>query len=154
MWTRLYRVLFSTKPELPPSNFWHAADPSYYWLYPSKQVVDHFMLFVRFYCVLFSHLECSVEQVLAADLSAHTAGTGRLLITMTNNLKSPTNTTMTARLLYWIAHGQVRWAGNRLNKFYWAIQILTCVLTTQFADSAWSHNITSLKLVMLYMYMH
>ena len=50
------------------------------------------MLFVRLYCVLFSHLEHSVEQVLAADLSAHTAGTGRLLIMMSmNNLKSPTN---------------------------------------------------------------
>ena len=31
-----------------------AMDPSYCWLYPSKQAVDHFMHFARFYRVLFS----------------------------------------------------------------------------------------------------
>ena len=48
--------------------------------YPSKQAVDHFMFFMRLYHVLFSHLECSVEQVLTADLSASTVCAGRLLI--------------------------------------------------------------------------
>ena len=48
--------------------------------YPSKQAVDHFMFFMRLYHVLFSHLECSVKQVLTADLSASTVCAGRLLI--------------------------------------------------------------------------
>ena len=69
-----------------------AADLSYCWLYPSKQAVDYFMLFAHLYYVLFSHLEHSVEQVLTANISARTAGAGRLLIAMSmNNLKSPTN---------------------------------------------------------------
>ena len=67
-----------------------AADPSYCWLYPSKQAVDCFMLFVCLYHVLFFHLDCSIEQVLAVDPFVHTVGTGRLLIVMSmNNLKSP-----------------------------------------------------------------
>ena len=69
------------------------------WLYPCKQAADHFMLFARLYRVLFSCLECSVEQVLAADPSVHSIGAGRLLIaTSMNNFKNPTNTTVTARL--------------------------------------------------------
>ena len=80
----LYRVLFSTKPEHSAEQLL-AADPSYCWMrdplpYPSKQAVDHFMFFMRLYHVLFSHLECSVEQVLTADLSASTVCAGRLLI--------------------------------------------------------------------------
>ena len=39
---RLYRVLFSTKQLL-------ATGSSYCWLYPSKQAVDHFMLFAHLY---------------------------------------------------------------------------------------------------------
>ena len=73
------------------------ADPSYCWLYPSKQAIDNFMLFAHLYRVLFSHLKHSVEQVLAVDPSAHIVDAGRLLITTSmNNLKSPTNATMTA----------------------------------------------------------
>ena len=37
------------------------------WLYPSKQAVDCFMLFAHLYHVLFSHLKCSVKQVLTTD---------------------------------------------------------------------------------------
>ena len=55
----------------------------YCWLYPSKQAINHFMLFMHLYCVLFSHLECLVEQVLTVDHSARTAGADRLLIAMT-----------------------------------------------------------------------
>ena len=57
-----------------------AADLPYYWLYPSKQVVDRFMVFVRLDRVLFSRLKRSVKQVLSMDLSARTVGAGRLLI--------------------------------------------------------------------------
>ena len=64
---RLYRVLFSTKLERSAEQLL-AADPLYCWLYPSKQAVDRFMLFVCLYHVLFSHLEPSVEQVVAAHL--------------------------------------------------------------------------------------
>ena len=89
--SRLYRVLFYTKPECSAKQLL-AADLSYCWLYPSKQAVDCFMLFAHLYYVLFSHLEHSVEQVLTANISARTAGAGRLLIAMSmNNLKSLTN---------------------------------------------------------------
>ena len=40
----LYHVLFSTKPECLAEQLL-AADLSYYWLYPSKQAVDCFMVF-------------------------------------------------------------------------------------------------------------
>ena len=94
----LYHVLFSTKLERSAKQLL-AADSSYCCLYPSKQSIDRFMFFACLYSVLFSNLEHSVEQVLTVDLSAHTAGTGRLLITMSmNNLKSPTNARITARL--------------------------------------------------------
>ena len=69
-----------------------AADPSYCWLYPSKQVVDRFVLFAYLDRVLFSHLERSVELVLTADLSACAVGTGRLLIARSmNNITGPTD---------------------------------------------------------------
>ena len=45
-----------------------AVDLSYCWLYLSKQAVDHFMLFARLDRVLFSRLECSVEQGPTANL--------------------------------------------------------------------------------------
>ena len=62
------------------------------WLYPSKQAVDRFMLFAHLDRVLFSHLECSVEQVLTADLSARAVGAGRLLIARSNNnITGPTD---------------------------------------------------------------
>ena len=71
----------------------------------------------------FSHLERSVEQVLAADPSACTAGTGRLLITTSmNNLKKSHQCQDHSQVINWIAHGQVQWVGNRLNKFHWALQ--------------------------------
>ena len=60
---------FTTKPERSAEQL-VAADLSYCWLYPSKQAVDCFVLFVRLDRVLFSRLEHSVEQVLTADLSA------------------------------------------------------------------------------------
>ena len=89
-------VLFSTKLEHSAEQLL-VADPSYCWLYPSKQAIDNFMLFAHLYRVLFSHLKHSVEQVLAVDPSAHIVDAGRLLITTSmNNLKSPTNATMTA----------------------------------------------------------
>ena len=92
--------MFSFLPnQNDPLNKLLAADPSYCWLYPSKQAVDRFMLFTCLYHVLFSHLECSVKQVLTADLSACSAGAGRLLTTTKmNNLKSPTNARIAARL--------------------------------------------------------
>ena len=69
-----------------------AADLSYCWLYPSKQAVDRFVLFVRLDHVLFSRLERSVEQVLTADLSARAVGAGRLLIARSmNNITGPTD---------------------------------------------------------------
>ena len=78
-----------------------AVDPSYCCLYSSKQAIDCFVL-LRASAPLpcfFSHLERSVEQILAADLSAPTVGAGKLLIaTSMDNLKSPTNTTIIARL--------------------------------------------------------
>ena len=85
----LYCVLFSTKPECSAKQLL-AGEHSYCWLYPSKQTVNCFMLFVHLYCVLLSHLECSVKQVLTADPSVHSAGAGRSLITTSmNNLKVP-----------------------------------------------------------------
>ena len=81
---------FTTKPEHSTEQLL-AADLSYCWLYPSKQAVDRFMLFVRLDRVLFSCLERSVEQVLTADLSACAVGAGRLLITRSmNNITGPT----------------------------------------------------------------
>ena len=81
----LYCVwLFSTKPECSAEQL-QAADPSYCWLYPSKQAVVSFMLFGRLYLSLFSHLECSVEQLQAVNRSARTVGAGRLLITTSMN---------------------------------------------------------------------
>ena len=69
-----YCVLCSTKPECSAKKLL-AADPSYCWLYSSKQAIDCFVLFAHLHGVLFSHLECSVEQVLAVDPSACTVGT-------------------------------------------------------------------------------
>ena len=69
-----------------------AADLSYCWLYPSKQAVDRFVLFVRLDHVLFSHLERSVREDLTADLSARAVGASRLVIARsTNNITGPTN---------------------------------------------------------------
>ena len=82
----------SKKPERSAEQLL-TADVSYYWLYPSKQAVDRFMLFVCLDRVLFSRLKCSVEQILTADLSAHTDSAGRLLIGRSmNNITGPTNT--------------------------------------------------------------
>ena len=63
--SRFYCVPFSTKLECSAEQLL-AADPSYCWLYPSKQAVDCFILFVHLDCVLFSHLKRSVYQVLIA----------------------------------------------------------------------------------------
>ena len=68
-----------------------AEDPSYYWLYPSKQAIDHFMLFTCLYHVFFSPT-WNAQSSKSADPSACTVGAGILLIaTSMNNLKSPTN---------------------------------------------------------------
>ena len=72
----LYCVLFSTKPEHSAEQLL-AADPSYCWLYPSKQAIDCFMLFAHLYHVL-SYLECSVEQVLVVDPPTHTVAADRI----------------------------------------------------------------------------
>ena len=86
----LYCVLFSTKPERSAEQLL-AVDLSYCWLYPSKQAVDHFMLFAHLDHVLFSRLKCSVDRVLTADLSAHIVGASRLLIRRSmNNITGPT----------------------------------------------------------------
>ena len=51
------------------------------------------MLFAHLDRVLFSHLKCSVEQVLTADLPARAVGAGRLLIERSmNNIIGPTDT--------------------------------------------------------------
>ena len=67
----LYRVLFSTKQQCSVEQLLAAdpSDPSYCWLYLSKQAVDHPVHFVCLYRVLFSHLKC---QVLAESFSART----------------------------------------------------------------------------------
>ena len=50
------------------------------------------MLFAHLDRVLFSHLECSVEQAPTANLSASAVGAGRLLIVKSmNNITSPTD---------------------------------------------------------------
>ena len=135
---RLYHVLFSTKPELSTEQLL-AVDLSYCWLYPSKQAGDRFMLFARLDCVLFSHLQCSVEHVLTANLSACTVGAGILLITRSMNIiTGPTNTRTEPGYNLNCTQRVVGW-GERLNKSHWAIQIFTCVLTTQFADSVCSN---------------
>ena len=82
---------FLTKPECSTEQLL-AADLPYCWLYPNKQAVDCFMVFVHLDRVLFSHLKHSVEQVLTADLSARTVGAGRLLIASMNNITGPTDT--------------------------------------------------------------
>ena len=63
--------LFLPNQNTTPSNFWQWI-PRTFWLYPSKQAVDRFILFTQLWCVQFSHLERSVEPVLAADPSGHT----------------------------------------------------------------------------------
>ena len=89
--SRFYRVLFSTKPERSAEHLL-SANLSYGWFYPSKQAVDRFMLFVHLDCVLFSHLERVVEEVLTAELSACAVGAGRLLIARSmNNITGPTD---------------------------------------------------------------
>ena len=67
----LYCVFFCTKLERSAKQLL-AVDPSYCYIYHSKQAVNYFMLFVCLYYYLFFHLECSVKQVLTADLSVHT----------------------------------------------------------------------------------
>ena len=57
-----YCVLFSTKPEWSAEHFFLAVDPSYCWLYPSKQAVDFFMLFACLYHALFSHWNASLSK--------------------------------------------------------------------------------------------
>ena len=42
--------------------FFLAVDPSYCWLYPSKQAVDFFMLFACLYHALFSHWNASLSK--------------------------------------------------------------------------------------------
>ena len=74
--SRLDCVLFSRKLECSAKQL-VAANLSYCWLYSSKQAVDRFMLFTYLDRVLFSHLECSVKQVLTVDLSVRAVGAGR-----------------------------------------------------------------------------
>ena len=87
----LYRVLFATKMGRSAEQLL-AVDLLYCWLYPTKQAVDCFVLFVRLDRLLFSRLKWSVKQVLTADLSARAVGTGRLLIARSmNNITGPTD---------------------------------------------------------------
>ena len=51
----LYRVLFATETGRSAEQLL-AADLSYYWLYPSKQAVDRFVLFARLNRVLFPEM--------------------------------------------------------------------------------------------------
>ena len=82
--------LFLPNWNAPPSNL--AADLLYCLLYPSKQAVDRFMLFVHLDHVLFFRLKCSVKQVLTANLSTCVVGAGRLLIMRgMNNITGPTD---------------------------------------------------------------
>ena len=69
---------FLPKPERSAKQLL-ATDLSYCWLYPSKQAIDRFMVFVRLDRVLLSRLKRLVEQVLTA-LPIRTVGAGRLLI--------------------------------------------------------------------------
>ena len=111
----LYRVLFSTKPECSTEHFL-AVEFSYCWLYPGKQAIDCFMLFMRLDRVLFSRLKRSVEDVLTVALSTHAVGL--LIARSMNNITGPTNVRIQPgyKLNCAHLHDRVRRAGYRLNK--------------------------------------
>ena len=99
---------FLPKPECSAEQLL-AADLPYCWLYPSKQAVDRFMVFVCLHCVLFSWLKRSVKQVLTADLSARTVDAGRSVgvwITSQVPLTPGQN-----QVINWIAHDRVKVGG-------------------------------------------
>ena len=64
----LYHVLFSIKPECSAEQLL-AVDPSYCSLYPSRQVINHFMLLHAF--TVFYFPTWNFKQVLLVDSSAH-----------------------------------------------------------------------------------
>ena len=114
---------FLPKQNAPLSKFWQRI-PNF--LVVSQQT-SHWSLHairVPLPCSIIP-LECSVEQVLTADLSACTVGASRLLIMMSmNNLKSPTKARITQPGYNYIelhTTGCGAWAGNRLNKSHWPI---------------------------------
>ena len=92
---------------------------------------------------LFSHLKCSVEQVLTVDLSARVVGAGRLLIARSmNNITGPTDARTEPgyklNCTWRDMVGGVRdWWGERLRSC--SNYSICHVLTTQFADSACSN---------------
>ena len=125
----------------PLSIFFLAVDPSYCWLYPSKQAVDFFMLFACLYHALFSHWNASLSKfwqwiplhVLLA-LADYWLRQVWIIskVSLTPGSQPGYKLNCTHRVGGW---------GERLNKFHGQYRYLPGThhcLTTQLTDLVWS----------------